>query len=78
MKFSVLINPGFDLAKLDEVGYISVVDYILGLNKWDNTRIGWAGLAENGSTIGNVSGKGRCQINPEGCGLVFTEHLQYF
>ena len=57
LKFSFLINPGFDHSKLDEMGYPSADFYIGGFNKWDKTHIGWAGLTEDGSTVGNVSGK---------------------
>ena len=57
LKFSILINPGFDLSKLDEVGYSHAGSYLFGVNKWKKNRIGWAGLNEDGSTVGNVSGK---------------------
>ena len=57
LKFSVLINPGFDISKLNEVGYSSSERYILGQSKLDKKHIGWAGLTEDGSKVGNVSGK---------------------
>ena len=57
LKLSFLINPGFDHLKLDEFGYSKAGTYIWGVNKYDKTLIGWAGLTEDGSTIGNVSGK---------------------
>ena len=57
LKFSFLINPGFDPSKLHEMGYSSASYYISGINKWNMTCIGWAGLSEDGSTVGNVSGK---------------------
>ena len=57
LKISILINPGLDLSKLDEVGYSTVGSYISGFNKWGKKCIGWAGLNEDGSIVGNVSGK---------------------
>ena len=57
LKFTVLVNPGFDLAKLKEVGYSAVGLYISGKDKWGGPHIGWAGHTEDGSIIGNVSGK---------------------
>ena len=57
LKFSILINPGFHLSKLNEMGYLSAFHYMFGINKWGKPRMGWAGLTENGATIGNVSGK---------------------
>ena len=57
LKFLILINPGFDQSKLDEVGYSSAGHYIIGKLKRGRSHIGWAGLTEDGLTMGNVSGK---------------------
>ena len=59
LKFSFFINPGFDVSKLNEVGYSTAGWYILGINKWNIPHIGWAGLTKDGSTAGNVPGKFR-------------------
>ena len=56
LKLSFLINPGFDLSKLNDMGYSTVELYISGVNNF-KTQIGWAGFTEDGSTIWNVSGK---------------------
>ena len=52
-----MINSGFHLAKLKKLGYNKTSHYIDGMNKWGKPRRGWAGLTEDGATIGNVSGK---------------------
>ena len=57
LKFSFLVNPGFELSKLNALGYSTAGHYICGVNKWGKPQIGWAGFTKNGSTIGNVSGK---------------------
>ena len=57
LKFSFLINPGFDQSKIVEVGYNSPSLYINGENIFGRPQIGWAGHTKAGSTIGNVSGK---------------------
>merc|ERR1712208_12838 len=57
LKFSILINPGFDHSKLVEMGYSSDSGYILGVNRLGIPQQGWAGHSKEGSPIGNVSGK---------------------
>ena len=57
IKFSFLINPGYDQSTLVEVGYSSPSGYIMGVNKFGTPQLGWAGHSKAGSTIGNVSGK---------------------
>ena len=56
LKFSLLINPGFDQSKIVEMGYPSSALYINGENIFGRPQIGWAGHTKAGSTIGNVSG----------------------
>ena len=56
LKFSILINPGFDHSKLVEMGYSSDSNYILGVNRLGIPQQGWAGHSKEGSPIGNVSG----------------------
>ena len=57
LKFSLLVNPGFDEIKLNESGYESASGYFMGRSAYKKkTHFGWAGHTAEGRTIGNVSG----------------------
>ena len=57
--FKICFKPGFDVEKLEEVGYGSVYSYFSGQSKYNKSVFGWAGHLESGGVFGSVEGKGR-------------------
>ena len=43
--------------RFQKYGYNDVVDYFNGVSKFNRSMLGWAGHAENGTTLGSVAGK---------------------
>ena len=55
--FKICFKPGFDLQKLQEVGYDSVSGYFSGQSRFNNSVFGWAGHTAGGGVFGSFKGK---------------------
>ena len=45
--FNVIVRPGFDEAKLQEIGYLNVEEYFVGRSRLNYSVVGWAGHGKN-------------------------------
>ena len=56
--FKICINPGFNMEKIKEEGYLTEYQYVLGKSQYDNTTYGWAGHSYTGNeTVSSVRGE---------------------
>jgi hypothetical protein len=54
--FKICVTPGFNLTALNAMGYDDVLDYLLGISKYNSTILGWAGHTNTSRVQGSVAG----------------------
>ena len=60
--FKICVNPGLNISKIKEEGYLHTYKYFLGISKYNSTNYGWSGHTNTSGGMGSTV-RGRIRRN---------------